>query len=102
LLTLTNKNTGLKIVINQTGVSHSLNYRGTVKKTKSFTVLTEILEKAVLSGLEPDKESKNKIVLFFTSLVIVDGEIWYVKITIKEGTAGKLFYHHDLVKTKRV
>lgn len=101
-IVVTNKQTKLSIYINKLGLEHSLNLRGTISKTKSVTVLTEIIEKALLSGIKPDTKNNKKIVLYFTSLVNVDDIIWEVKIAVKEDSNGKFHYQHDLFKIKKV
>lgn len=94
-----NKHTGFEININS--VKHGLNQRGSVLKTKSFTVIREILKYALLHNIVEDKHTKGNSVFYFIYVLLIDGLPYEVRITVKyDKLKGKYYYHHDLMSIK--
>lgn len=90
------------IHITKSGLKHALNSRGSILKTKSITVLDELINKALLVDIKNDKNDKNKKVGILVSLVSIDDVLYKARMIIKENPVNRLmYYHHDLTTFKK-
>ena len=94
-----NKHTGF--VININNIKHGINTRGSVLKTKSFTVIREILKYALLFDMAADKHGSKNTVYYFIYVMLIDGEPYEVRFTVKTEAKNKYYYHHDLMNIKQ-
>ncbi|MBW6482838.1 MAG: hypothetical protein K0B10_07235 [Vicingaceae bacterium] len=99
------KHTKAKIFLNdKKGVKHSLNSRGSLNKTKAYTVLKEVVKYSFLTDISENKKNKVLGVYLFQNIVIVDTNVYKIKITVKEkevnGKLIKYLYHYDLFLLK--
>lgn len=90
------------IYIEKKSLSHGINSKGTIDKTKSLSVLDKLIHFGLLKETKIDYKDTKRIVLVLEHLIEIDKQLYSAEMIIKENEKGKYYYHHDLLKIKKV
>lgn len=100
-LSVRNKQTGLKIIISQNGLKHSLSVGANITKMKTITVIDKLLISAMLMDVKKDRGNSKLNHFIFRNIVSVDGEYYFITMNVKEDNQGNYYYHHYLTDIKK-
>lgn len=108
-----NKETGMCVKINAKGIKETLGtgkrFQSLPKKLKQYKISTLrhlqwIIENAelIVDDIENIHEENGYTFAYFGSKIIIDGEIVYIRITIKKKITANWFWIHNIDENKKV